>query len=529
MNKHSGATRSAWMDEQPGPAATLLQDISCDVCVIGAGIAGLSVAYQLARSRKRVVVLDDGPIGGGETERTSAHLSWALDDRIYTLEKLHGLEKTRLAVQSHMAAIDEIEATARRENIDCDFLRVDGYLFLPPGASKEPLQKELEALKRVGLSDVEFVIKAPLKTFDTGPCLRFPRQGQFHPLKYLKGLVAAIERMGGTIYTNTRALSVEGGEKSTVKLEGDHSVKCQQVVVATNAPINDMLVIHSKQAPYRTFVVSGPVPKGDVPVALYWDTAQDAEASDSESMNAPYHYVRLQPLDDSRDLLIVGGEDHKTGQADDASSRWERLAMWARERFDGFNEVTHRWSGQVMETADGLAYIGRNPGDHYNVYIATGDSGHGLTHGTIAGLLIRDLITGKPNAWEMVYEPSRKGTSSKTVYLKENLNVAARYGELVTGGEVDSAEQIPLDSGAIIRRGLKKLAVYKDSLGKAHEFSAICPHLKCVVHWNSSEKSWDCPCHGSRFSPLGEVLNGPAVVGLSKAESEADAEQKRAA
>jgi glycine/D-amino acid oxidase-like deaminating enzyme/nitrite reductase/ring-hydroxylating ferredoxin subunit len=517
-SEHSGVTVSPWMAASLASSPALESDIEADVCIVGGGIAGLSAAYQLSRESKSVIVLDDGPLAAGETERTTAHLSYALDDRLSILEELHGLEKTRLAVQSHLAAINEIQAIVTREQIQCDFDRLDGFLFAPPGGSQEKLQRDFDTAMRIGLKDVRFVDRAPWPDYDTGRCLVFPNQGQFHPLKHLQGLRAAIERNGGKLFCNTRAMTFEGGERARVVTENEHTITCRFIIVATNTPVNDRFKIHSKQAAYRTFAIGLEQPKGAIPTALYWDTAQDAQSEESEPMSASYHYVRLQSAEDpDKQILIVGGEDHKTGQADDAEARWARLQTWTLERFPHTGELVFKWSGQVMEPADGLAYIGRNPGDEHNVFIATGDSGHGITHGTIAGMLLRDLILERPNAWDQVYDPARKA-KSKTVYTRENLNVAGKYGEYLTGGDVRSAEDLRPDSGAVVRRGLSKLAVYKDSEGNLHEFSAVCPHLKCIVHWNSAERSWDCPCHGSRFTRYGDVLNGPSLSGLSPVE-----------
>jgi Rieske Fe-S protein len=248
------------------------------------------------------------------------------------------------------------------------------------------------------------------------------------------------------------------------------------------------------------------VPKGSVTDALYWDTL-DA-----------YHYVRLQSMPnkngDEHDLLIVGGEDHKTGQAKDTNERHARLEEWTRERFPMAQDVEFTWAGQVMETMDGLAYIGRNPGDKENVFIATGDSGMGITHGTIAGMLLSDMILGKKSPWEKIYDPSRKPIRAADSFIKENLDVAAQYLSWVTPGEISSEDEIEFGSGAVMRQGLKKVAVYRDEAGKCHKMSAVCPHLQCIVDWNDAEHTWDCPCHGSRFDKLGKVINGPANVDL---------------
>jgi len=217
------------------------------------------------------------------------------------------------------------------------------------------------------------------------------------------------------------------------------------------------------------------------------------------------------------EVLIVGGEDHKTGQADDTDERFVRLEEWTRERFPKAGEVEFRWSGQVMEPVDGLAFIGRNPGDQ-NVYVATGDSGNGMTHGTIAGILITDLILGRDNEWATLYDPSRISLRGIPEFAKENLNAAAQFTDYVTGGDVDNVRDIARGSGAVIRRGLKKVAVYRDTQGTLHEYSAVCPHLGCMVDWNSPEGTWDCPCHGSRFDSSGKVVNGPASSALGPAE-----------
>ncbi len=501
-----GQTLSSWPQ-----AKTLLEtselahDLTTDVCIVGAGLAGLTTAYLLAREGRAVVVLDKGPVGGGNTGRTTAQLSNAFDDRYSELVRIHGEQKARLAAHSHTAAIAMIESISREEGIDCNFERVSGYLFAPPGSSQRILDEELEAAHQVGLTQVERVARAPLAEFDTLPCLHFPDQGQFDPLAYLNGLVVAIQKRGGHIYTGTPVEDIEDGQPARVRTRSGATVTAGAVVVATNSPINDRVALHTKQAPYLSYVVAARVPRGSVPRALYWDTED------------PYHYVRVQTLEDnSSELLLVGGEDHKTGQADDDDARYGRLEVWARERFPSMGEVVYRWSGQVYETLDGLAYIGRNPGDEA-VYVVTGDSGMGMTHSTVAGMLIRDLIVGKENAWALIYDPGRKPAKAAGEFAKENLNVAAQYTDLVTPGE-STPDNIDPGAGAVVGFGPTKHAVYRDDSGTLHTHSAICPHLGCVVAWNSGEKTWDCPCHGSRFDAYGQVLNGPAKSDLAAVE-----------
>lgn len=478
-------------------------DTSADVCVVGAGISGLTTAYLLTQVGKSVVVLDDGRVGSGMTAVTTAHLANAIDDRYFHLERLHGERGARLAADSHTAAIDRIDAIVARERMACDFERLDGYLFAAPEHDEDYLDRELAAAQRAGLHGVAKIVRAPLP-WDTGACLRFPNQGQLHPLKYLAGLAAAIERGGGRIHAGSHADAIEGGDPGTVTTSHG-TITAGHIVVATNVPVNDRVVIHTKQAPYMTYVVGVLVPRGALARALFWDTGD------------PYHYVRLQSRPDRPDdVLIVGGEDHKTGQADDIDQRHARLEAWTRERFPMAGELAYTWAGQVMETMDGLAFIGRNPLDHRNVYTVTGDSGMGMTHGTIAGILITDLILGRHNSWESLYDPARKSLRASSDLLRENANVAAQYAQWATAGDVGSAEDIAKDSGAVIRRGVAKVAVYRDPTGALHEKSATCPHLGCIVAWNPAEKTWDCPCHGSRFDKFGEVINGPANTGLTR-------------
>lgn len=510
MNRHDNQSISSWMETGTVPDfPPLSKNEKGDVCIVGAGIAGLTTAYLLGRAGKSVVVVDDGVIVAGETERTTSHLSNALDDRYFELERLHGTKGASLAAESHTAAIDQIERIVTEEKIDCDFERLDGYLFVPPEDSTEILDKELAAAQRAGLHDVQLVARSPLTSFDTGPALRFPRQAQFHPLKYLAALSQIIIRDGGRIYAHTHVTRIEGGDSARIETEHGTRITANAVVVATNTPVNSLVTMPVKQAAYRTFVIGALVPKNSVSKGLFWDTAD------------PYQYIRLQPLPDERtspeasDLLIVGGEDHKTGQDDDAEMRYLRLEEWARNRFPMITEVKFRWSGQVMEPVDGLAFIGRNPLDEKNVYIATGDSGNGMTHGTIAGMLITDLILGNENPWESLYTPSRITLGAIREFANETANMIVQYADWLTAGEVEDESAIHPGDGAILRRGLTKVAAYRDDTGQLHVFSAVCPHLEGILAWNHSEKTWDCPCHGSRFDRYGKVLNGPAIDNLS--------------
>jgi glycine/D-amino acid oxidase-like deaminating enzyme/nitrite reductase/ring-hydroxylating ferredoxin subunit len=495
-------TTSPWL---LSPLATerppLAADRDTEICVVGAGIAGLTTAWLLAREGVRVTVLDALAIGGGETQRTTAHLASEIDDRVFEIERIHGADGARLAVASHAGAIDQIEAIVAEQDIDCGFRRVDGYLMLGAGHDQTLLQRELEAARRAGLAGVSLVASAPIASFASGPCLRFPGQGQFHPLHYLAGLARAIEGAGGTIHGGTHVTEVHGGKEPHVVTRDGRRVRARSIVVATGAPIHHRVLLQTKLSAYLTYALALRAPAGAFPPVLLWDTAD------------PYHYVRMHEDPASAEILvIVGGEDHRTGMQQDGDARHQRLEQWARERFPGLGPVVHRWAGEIMETIDGLAFIGRDPRD--NVFVAAGDSGMGMTHGTIAGMILSAQIQGRTHPWAALYDATRKPVKAAGDYVLENAKTAARYADWLRPADVGSSREIPNGCGALLREGIKKIAVYRDEQGESHRFSAVCPHLKCIVQWNDVAKTWDCPCHGSRFDQLGKVIHGPATSDL---------------
>jgi glycine/D-amino acid oxidase-like deaminating enzyme/nitrite reductase/ring-hydroxylating ferredoxin subunit len=496
-----GALQSLWeaTASRAMPPA-LPGDLECDVCVVGAGIAGISTAYELVRAGRQVVLIDDGIPGGGETGRTTAHIATACDDHYHEIERLHGAEAARRVAESFRGGVERIAEIVALERIECAFRWVDGWWFAPDEDGLQLLQREQDAAKRMGFEGVELMAQWPLKELTRFPALRFPAQAQFHALRYLHGLLDAFVRHGGQCYSGAHVMDVQDGVPCTVQTDRGHTIRARQVVVATNSPINDRFAMHTKQAPYRTYVIGAQIQRNAVPLGLYWDTLD------------PYHYVRLL-ADDTADheVLIVGGADHKTGQSEDEQSAFNLLEQWTRLRFP-IENVVYRWSGQVMEPVDYVAFIGKNPGND-NVFIATGDSGNGITHGSIAGMLLRDLVLGRENPWAPVYDPSRVSLRALPTFLSENANVARQYLDLVTGGE-GNVEDVAPGTGRVIRRGLRKVAVHRDDSGTVHMCSAVCTHLGCIVSWNTAEKTWDCPCHGSRFSHRGEVINGPAISPL---------------
>ena len=509
MNVSGERTKSLWMRTVVAPDAPLLEGKhSCDTVVVGAGIAGLSVAHELVNAGQKVVVVDRGPIAGGMTSRTTAHLAPICDDGISALIQLRGEETARLFQQSQEAAVARIEENVDALSISCNFRRLDAFLFPAMGMetreARDQCDKEYAAARKVGAA-AEKTKGVPLKGFEDAPVLRYPDQATFHPLKYLAGLAAAIRAKGGRIFANSAVTKIEE-RQSGIRLgvDGGGTIDAGTAVFATNSPINDRVELHSKMAPYRTYAMAFTLARGTLPDALYWD------------MGDPYHYVRLNPGPGSIDYLIAGGADHKTGEVDDGDVRFEAVEAWIRALVPALGKEVARWSGQVLDTIDYCGFIGRNPGSK-NVFVATGDSGQGMTHGVLAGILLKDLIVNGSSPWEAVYDPARKTPAGVLNFVRENVTAIKNFAEYMLPGELDSVDELEPGQGGIIRDGLHKIAACRNLGGVLHLNSAVCTHLGCHVHWNSTEQCWDCPCHGSQFAPDGAVLNGPAIAPLKKA------------
>jgi glycine/D-amino acid oxidase-like deaminating enzyme/nitrite reductase/ring-hydroxylating ferredoxin subunit len=504
MNVSSEESVSLWMSTKVLDDAPVLdKSEKADVVIIGSGIAGMSVAWELAKAGKDVVILDRGPIGKGMTSRTTAHLTAQCDDGFHQLIGRRGEDIAKSWYQSQAASIDRIEVNQKELGITCDFRRLDGHLFHALGTDPKILDREYEATKTVGMKLFREQ-GVPFAGQEKTAALRYPEQATFHPLKYLAGLAGAIRKAGGRFYAETIVENVAEDENNvTVKTAAGHIVTAKHAVVATNSPINDRYAIHTKQAPYRTYAMAFTVPRGALPDGLYWDTLE------------AYHYVRLQPGRGNGNYLIVGGGDHKTGEADDADARFLALEAWMRNLLPSLGKEKNRWSGQIQDTIDYCGFIGLNPGSK-RTYVSTGDSGQGITHGSVAGMLISDLILTGESPWTEVYDPARKPIKAAGTFVSENLTVPKNFAEYVAPGEKNSWDELKAGEGAIVRSGLSKVAAYRDESGKLSLRSARCPHLGCHVHWNSFERCWDCPCHGSQFAPDGTALNGPAFSALEE-------------
>lgn len=467
------------------------------VCVVGGGICGVSTAYQLAKRGHRVTLVEAFQLGSGQTGRTTAHLTTQLEEEFQQLMKFQDPETIQLFHQSQARAVDVIEEVVELEGISCDFRRLDGYLFLGNNEKKSYLDKEQKAAEKCGVH-LDFMQETPLLR-EKRPSLRFARQGQFHPMKYLQGLVQVLKELGVEIFESTHIKGFDSSRsgKNLLTTDAGFEIECTHVVVATDTPINTRFHIHTKQYAYRTYSMAFKLERPLEKPALLWDTED------------PYHYIRF-----TQDQAIIGGEDHRTGQSPDKDP-FASIERWARNNFEFLGEVDWQWSGQVFEPADQLPYIGRSPDGAGNVFIATGFSGLGMTNGTVASLLISDLIEGRDNPWEKIFDPARRaGKNHLTEYLKENVNVAFQYTDYLTPGEIQTKEEIPEDQGCLMRQGLLKTCIYHETGNKFESKTAVCPHMGAIVRWNDIEKTWDCPAHGSRFNTKGQPIEGPTVTEL---------------
>jgi glycine/D-amino acid oxidase-like deaminating enzyme/nitrite reductase/ring-hydroxylating ferredoxin subunit len=505
MNAMREESRSVWMDVEVAPdAGPLTKNAKADVAIVGSGIAGLSIAYELTLRGHSVLVLDRGPIAGGMTSRTTAHLAPICDDSLAELLSMRGKALARGFQASQDAAVDRIEAIQAELGIECEFRRLEALLFLDPKSEPSVLDDEVKAAAEIGVA-VERGSGLPLRTLEDRPYLRYRDQATFHPLKYLRGVAEFLQEKGAGLHPCSAVTEItEDKDGVHITLESGRMVEASFVVVATNSPIHDLFALHTKQAPYRTYAMGFEIKHGTLADALYWDTED------------PYHYVRLTSGSDGKDILIVGGEDHKTGEADDAPARFAALESWIRTLLPELGAERHRWSGQVMDTLDYGAFIGREA-QRDRTFVATGDSGQGITHGVVASLVIPDLIEGKENKFAAVYEPARKPIRAATTFVSENATAITNLAQYLAPGELSSVEELEPGQGAIIRDGLEKIAAYRAKDGRLYQRSAVCTHLGCHLQWNSFETCWDCPCHGSHFAPDGSVLNGPAITPLAEA------------
>ncbi|OFZ56566.1 MAG: hypothetical protein A2428_10660 [Bdellovibrionales bacterium RIFOXYC1_FULL_54_43] len=479
--------------------------------MIGSGISGLTAAWLLKKAGRTVAVVDKASVASGESGHTTAHITELIDSGYHKLISHFGENGARMARESSRAAIDQIAANIDELGIDCYFRRVPAYIYCESSKQRQELERELDAMHRVGIKSAKLVREVPLP-FRTFAGLLVPDQAQFHPVLYYRGLAEAIDGHGCSIIENTFARDVSDGNPCSVDTDRGE-IRGKRVLVLTDSPMSTRFLMHTKIASYRTYVLAATCTESIAP-GLFWDTAD------------PYHYTRTQEMPDATSLLVIGGEDHKTGMKRDTNDSFEKLERWSRERFS-ITDVRYHWSGQVVEPVDGLPFIGRSPLSR-NVYLATGYSGNGMTFGTLAGMILSDEVLEQKNSWSALYDASRvKVFGSVTTYVNENKDYPlCLFRDRISPPEVTSLEDIPAGEGRIAKVNEERLAVFRDARGELHAVSPACTHLGCHVRFNEAEESWDCPCHGSRFGINGEVLHGPAVSALRTVDVSAEQRPK---
>ncbi|HMF81281.1 MAG TPA: FAD-dependent oxidoreductase [Candidatus Acidoferrum sp.] len=494
-----------WIDSAPIQKFPKLQrNINVDVVVVGAGVTGITTAHLLKTAGLRVALIERERVASIDTGHTTAHLTYVTDVELQKLARNFGKDHAQAAWDAGAAAVDEIERIVREQEIECEFRRVPGYLHVRIGGSSKKevssLKKEADLASKLGF-DAAYVNSIP---YFSVPGVRFANQAKFHPRKYLRALVEKIPGDGSHVFEKSAATEFDA-KKHRVKVNRNW-IGFDRVVLATNNPligfasIVGATLLQTKLSLYTSYVLGAQVPSNTVPEALFWDTRE------------PYDYLRLD-LHRGFDYLVYGGEDNKTGQKRETGKAYARLLVRLKKIIPKAR-VDHRWSGQVISTPDGLPYMGENA-EHQ--FVATGYCGNGITFGTVAAMMARDWTTGRRNPWMDLFAVDRKKIKGATLnYLRENKDYPYyMIKDRLARPETDSVRELKPGDGMLIGSRGKKIAAFRDRNGKIHRLSPVCTHLGCLVRWNPAESTWDCPCHGSRFKPTGEVIAGPAEEALA--------------
>ncbi|MDP1589233.1 MAG: FAD-dependent oxidoreductase, partial [Prosthecobacter sp.] len=485
---------SAWELPHHPSFPPVLKDLYADVLVIGAGVTGITAAYLVAKTGRSVIVLEKGKLCGGETKYTTAHISYPTDARLGDLVRKFGRNHAEAVWDACHVAAEQIRHNILTEQIACELRHVPGYLYAAENAKTreiDSLQQDARLAREMGF-DAAFVECCPLTR---RPAVRFSNLMKFHPTQYVVHLAQAAGQLGCQIHEESEVTEFDA-EGLSVHCNG-HRVSCRHVFIATHVPLQGVsgllsaTLLQTKLAGYSTYAVQAHLPLG-LPEALWWDTAN------------PYFHLRTD-ITTTGVRVIAGGEDHKTGQNHDTEDSYHALSSHL-QAIVPTARIVRRWSGQVIETVDGLPYIG----EHAGQFIATGFSGTGITYGTLAAMMFLDHVEGITNPWQDLFHIERKELSSSWNYLKENKDYPYYLTKSLFMGENRDPNDLVSGEGAVLRRHGKRIAASRDSHGKLTLLSAICPHMGCVVGWNTADHTWDCPCHGSRFTAQGEVMAGPA-------------------
>ena len=494
-----------WIDSAPIQKFPKLQrNISVDVVVVGTGITGITTAYVLKQTGLTVALIERERVASIDTGHTTAHLTYITDVELRELARNFGEDHAQAAWDAGAAAIDEIERIVGEEKIECEYTRVPAYIHVcvgGPSKKEAPsLKKEADLAAKLGF-DAVYLESAPYFNL---PAVRFANQAKFHPRKYLRSLVKKIPGNGSYVFEKSAASEFDAKQRR-VKVNRNW-ISFDRVVMATNNPLVGLASItaatlfQTKLSLYTSYALGGRVPSGTLPEALFWDTRD------------PYDYLRIDRHRDF-DYLIYGGEDHKTGQKKQTQRAYARL-LGRLKKIIPEARVDHRWSGQVICTPDGLPYIGENA-EHQ--FVATGYCGNGITFGTVAAMMARDWVTGRKNPWTDLFAVDRKKIKGATWnYVRENKDYPYyMIKDRIARPEAESVREIKRGEGMVVGSRGKKRAVFRNRNGDLHQLSPVCTHLGCLVRWNPAASTWDCPCHGSRFKPTGEVIAGPAEEALA--------------
>lgn len=510
FNPNAPATsETPWLESRPPRFLPLRTNIEVDVVVVGGGITGVTTAWLLRRQGCRVALIERNRIGAGDTGHTTAHLTCVTDERLNQLVKQFGAPAARAVWEAGAAAIDQIESIVRDLDADCSFRRIPGFLHAPVRedsdgdrtATLESLHEDAKLASQFGF-DARFIDSVP---HFGRPGVRFGNQATFHPGRYITHLVRRLANEGCAIFEDTEFQGVESDPRRVV-CDGGHEIRCSFVVICTHNPLSGSLgalragLFQTKLSLYTSYVLGAKLPRHTLVDALFWDTSD------------PYDYVRVEPADNHQ-LVIFGGADTKTGQQDDVRALAD-LAQRVRWQFPDAL-ISHRWLGQVIETDDGLPFIGEHA---EREFIATGFAGNGVTFGTVAAMMARDAFLGRANPWKDLFRPDRKPFHGGLWrYVTENLDYPRYFvRDRLTSADAGSLSEVGHGEGRIVALESGRCAVYRGEDGRLSVCSAVCTHLGCLVRWNSADHTWDCPCHGSRFDTEGRVLSGPAEQPLER-------------
>jgi glycine/D-amino acid oxidase-like deaminating enzyme/nitrite reductase/ring-hydroxylating ferredoxin subunit len=494
---------SFWIDTTPEtdyPA--LSESVDVDVAVVGAGITGITAATLLKRAGKTVALIDSRRIVHGATGYTTAKVTSGHGASYSKIRKGFGEEGARIYAQANEAAVERIARFVEEDGIDCEFERRTNYVYAESEDEVAQLRQEAEVERKAGL-DVQLVDDTPLP-FDVFAALKLENQAQFHPRKYLLALAATIPGDGSHVFEQTRVHDVKHGEPCEVTTERG-SLRARDVVVATHLPILDRGLFFAKAYPHRSYAVAAMIGQAQDPEGMYINSG------------TPTRSIRTL-RDGDRVFIQVGGNGHKTGDEQNTPARYDQLERFLRQHWPGAGEIRYRWSTQDFMAHDYVPYVGRLRRGSDHIYVATGYSKWGMTNGTAGAMIVADRILGRDNPWAELYDSKRLvRRSGLGSFLKENTSAGVHFFvDRLSPSDRPEVEQLKPGEGALVRVRARKTAVYRDEQGQLHGMSPVCQHLYCLVAWNRAERTWDCPCHGSRYAGDGTAIEGPTTKDLKR-------------